>query len=92
MKPKPDIERLTEAVREAEAELDAARGRSAVNAAAKEAAARSRRAAIGRGRRADGAGQEAESRSRTLNRVELAPDWHPTRCHYPVQEGMAGPG
>jgi len=32
---KPDLKRLTEAVRQAEAELDAARGRSATNAAAK---------------------------------------------------------
>jgi hypothetical protein len=32
---KPDLKRVAEAVREAEAELDAARGRSAVNAAAK---------------------------------------------------------
>jgi F0F1-type ATP synthase epsilon subunit len=32
---KPDLKRLAEAVREAEAELDAARGRTAVNAAAK---------------------------------------------------------
>ena len=35
MKPKSELARLTEAVRQAEAELDAATTRSAVNAAAK---------------------------------------------------------